>query len=141
MVDTAPTQSDPQRLRALEHANTIRLARAELKRQIAMGETSAAGVILDCPEAATRWTVGDLLMAQPRWGVMRCRKFLERNGIGELKPIGSLTQRQRELLAVELQRRGGRRAYDTRTAATASRQDAAVSIGTEAPSRRSFALA
>ena len=106
MEHIAP-HTEPQRLRALEHANTIRLARAELKRRIAGGDISAAEVILDCPAAAARWTVGDLLMAQRRWGVTRCRKFLERNGINELKPIAALTPRQRRLLATQLQARPG----------------------------------
>jgi hypothetical protein len=87
----------------LEQANAIRLARAGLKRRIAGGEVSAAEVILGCPEAANRWTVAELLMSQRRWGETRCRKFLERNGISEIKAIGALTVRQRELLASQLQ--------------------------------------
>ncbi len=102
MTETSQTQVDPQRLRALEHANAVRLARAELKRQIAEGEASAAEVILACPEAAQRWTVGELLMSQRRWGSTRCRKFLERNGLSEIKPIGALTERQRHVLAEQL---------------------------------------
>ncbi len=101
MTETAQSP-EPQRLRALEHANAIRLARAELKRRIATGEVSAAEVILGCPDAAQKWTVAELLMAQRRWGVTRCRKFLERNNISEVKPIGSLTERQRTLLASQL---------------------------------------
>ncbi len=93
---------EPQRLRALEHANAIRLARAELKRRIADGDTSAAAVILECPDAVRRWTVGELLMSQRRWGSTRCRKFLERNGVSEIKAIGALTERQRRLLAEQL---------------------------------------
>lgn len=103
MQENSQTKTEPQRLRALEHANQIRLARAELKRQITVGEVTAAEVILDCPDAARRWTVSELLMAQRRWGVTRCRKFLERNNISEIKPIGSLTERQRRLLATQLQ--------------------------------------
>jgi hypothetical protein len=103
MTDTAQSRSEPQRLRALEQANAIRLARAGLKRRIAVGEVSAAEVILGCPEAANRWTVAELLMSQRRWGETRCRKFLERNGISEIKAIGALTVRQRELLASQLQ--------------------------------------
>jgi hypothetical protein len=94
--------TEPQRLRALEHANAIRLARAELKRHIAEGEVSAADVILECPDAARRWTVSELLLSQRRWGSTRCRKFLERNGVSEIKLIGSLTERQRLLLAEQL---------------------------------------
>ena len=44
----------PQHMRALARANKVRLARAELKRQVAEGELSVADVILGCPwEAET----------------------------------------------------------------------------------------
>ena len=102
MPEYAQTPAEPQRLRALEQANQVRLARAELKRRIGEGDVSAAEVILSCPDAAQRWTVSELLMAQRRWGATRCRKFLERNGISEIKPIGSLTERQRLMLATQL---------------------------------------
>jgi hypothetical protein len=102
MTETAQMPMEPQRLRALEHANAVRLARAELKRKIADGEASAAEVILECPEAVRKWTVAELLMSQRRWGSTRCRKFLERNGVSEIKAIGALTDRQRHLLAEQL---------------------------------------
>jgi len=102
MRQTATKTSEPQRLRALERANEIRLARASIKRRIALGEVSAAEVILECPEAADTWPVGELLMSQRRWGAMRCRKFLARNQITETKSIGSLTDRQRRMLAGSL---------------------------------------
>jgi hypothetical protein len=102
MITSAPTRTEPQRLRALEQANAIRLARAELKRRVAVGDVSAAEIILECPDAARKWTVSELLMAQRRWGSTRCRKFLERNGVSEIKAIGTLTERQRKMLAREL---------------------------------------
>jgi hypothetical protein len=102
MTDTAPRTSEPQRLRALERANEIRLERAALKRRIAAGEVSAAEVILDPPKAAESWSVGDLLMSQRRWGTTRCRRFLARNSIIETKPIGTLTDRQKHVLADSL---------------------------------------
>lgn len=105
MMETAETPQEPQRLRALEHANAVRLARAELKRRIAEGEITAAEIILTCPYAARRWTVSELLVAQRRWGVTRCRKFLERNHISEIKQIGALTDRQRRMLAAQLESR------------------------------------
>ncbi len=103
MPEYAQTPAEPQRLKALEQANQVRLARAELKRRITDGDVSAAEVILSCPDGAQRWTVSELLRAQRRWGATRCRKFLERNGISEIKSIGSLTERQRQLLATQLQ--------------------------------------
>jgi hypothetical protein len=102
MTQTAMKTPEPQRLRALERANEIRLARAALKRSIALGQVSAAEVILDCPDAAFSWPVGELLISQRRWGSTRCRKFLSRNQIGETKPVGALTDRQRQVLAVSL---------------------------------------
>jgi hypothetical protein len=102
MMENALMTRQPQRLRALERANQIRLARAELKRRIAEGDISAAEVILDPPSAAISWEVSELLMSQRRWGSSRCRKFLLRNQISETKPVGALTERQRRLLADQL---------------------------------------
>jgi hypothetical protein len=102
MMENALMTRQPQRLRALERANEIRLARAELKRRIAEGDVSAAEVILDPPSAAISWEIGELLMSQRRWGSSRCRKFLLRNQISETKAVGALTDRQRRLLADQL---------------------------------------
>jgi hypothetical protein len=91
-----------QRLDALERANEIRRARAELKRQIGAGERSAAQVILECPEEVRTWPVEELLASRRGWGKVRVRKFLAGIGIREIKPIGELTVRQRRLLATQL---------------------------------------
>lgn len=106
MMESAVLTTAPQRLRALERANEVRLARADLKRRIAHNEVSAAEVILECPWEAENWPIGELLMSQRRWGVTKCRKFLSRNHIGEMKYVGTLTDRQRQVLAAELTRIG-----------------------------------
>ena len=72
-IATAPA---PQHMQALAQANKVRLARAELKRQVADGELSVADVVLDCPWEAESMTIADLLMSQHRWGRTRCRRFL-----------------------------------------------------------------
>lgn len=92
----------PQHMRALERANKVRLARAELKRGVAVGEIDVAGVILECRWEAQSMAVGDLLMSQRRWGQTRCRKFLAQIPMSEKKTIGSLTDRQRRTLAAML---------------------------------------
>jgi hypothetical protein len=102
MTENVGSAREPQRRQALERANQIRLARAALKRQIAMGAVSAAEVILDPPLEASSWAIGELLLSQRRWGSTRCRKFLLRNQITETKPVGHLTLRQRRLLAQQL---------------------------------------
>jgi hypothetical protein len=103
MRDAGAGAAGPQRLRALERANEIRLARAELKRLIAEGEVSVAEVLLDVPAHARSWAVGDLLMSQHRWGTSRCRKFLWKHHINETTHVGALTERQRRLLACQLE--------------------------------------
>src|SRR5438270_6268539 len=102
MTQTATVTSDPQREAALKRANEIRLARAALKRRIAMGGMSAAQVILDPPQEAMSWSVCELLTSQRRWGNQRCVKFLKRNDIPERKELGKLTSRQRAVLAAQL---------------------------------------
>ena len=99
---TATMTLEPQRMRALERANEVRLARARLKREIADGYTTAAQVIRELPPAAANWSVRELLMSQRRWGSIRSRKLLAELQIGELRPIGALTERQRRLLAGQL---------------------------------------
>jgi hypothetical protein len=92
----------PQHMRALERANQVRLARAELKRGVAVGEIDVAEVILECRWEAQSMAVGDLLMSQRRWGQTLCRKFLAQIPMSEKKTIGSLTDRQRRTLAAML---------------------------------------
>jgi hypothetical protein len=89
-------------MRALAQANRVRLARAELKRQVGEGECTAAEVVLACPWEAESMPIDDLLMSQRRWGRTRCRRFLQTIQIPESKTIGSLTQRQRLELATRL---------------------------------------
>jgi hypothetical protein len=94
--------ASPQYMRALERANKVRLARADLKRRVAIGDLHVAEVILECPWEAQSMAVADLLMSQRRWGQTRCRKFLSQVPMSEKKTIGSMTERQRHTLAALL---------------------------------------
>lgn len=98
----APFAPPPQHMLALQRANEVRLARAELKRRVAAGEIAAAQVILDCPWEAQSMAVADLLMSQRRWGQTRCRKFLLQIQMSEKKTVGSMTERQRRTLVAML---------------------------------------
>jgi hypothetical protein len=90
-------------MRALQRANEVRLARAELKRRVMEGETSAAAVILDSPWEVESMAVAELLMSQHRWGHTRARRFLAGVPMTETKTIGSMTERQRRTLAAMLE--------------------------------------
>lgn len=92
-----------QHMQALARANRVRLARAELKRQVADGELTASEVITACPWEAESMAVADLLASQRRWGRTRCRKFLASIPMSETKTIGSMTERQRRTLAALLE--------------------------------------
>ena len=89
-------------MRALAQANRVRLARAELKRQVADGELTVSDVVLNCPWEAESMAISDLLMSQHRWGRTRCRRFLSSIPMSETKTIGSMTVRQRNALAAML---------------------------------------
>ena len=104
MGDIATVDAAPQHLRALEQANRVRLARAELKRRVALQQTSVVDVILDCPWQAEGMSISDLLMSQRRWGRARCRRLLISLGIPENKQIGTFTERQRGAIVGGLSR-------------------------------------
>lgn len=116
----------PQHMRALERANQVRLARAELKRRVASGEIGVAEVILECPWEADSMAVSDLLMSQRRWGQTRCRKFLAQIPMSEQKTVGSMTERQRRTLAAMLTPSGSVTMDSSWLAAGAPRLDAAT---------------
>jgi hypothetical protein len=110
-MDATATAPAAQHMRALAQANRVRLARAELKRQVADGETSVADVVLSCPWEVESMTISDLLMSQHRWGRTRCRRFLASISMSETKTVGSMTDRQRRALAAVL---GGEPAFAVR---------------------------
>jgi hypothetical protein len=89
----------PQHMQALQRANLVRLARAELKRRIAVGEMTAGDVVSSNSWEVQTMAVAELLMSQRRWGHTRARRFLAGIPMAETKTIGSMTVRQRETLA------------------------------------------
>jgi hypothetical protein len=105
-AEARPTPG-PQHMQALQRANAVRLARADLKRRVADGELSAADVVLDSPWEAKSMTISDLLTSQCRWGSTRCRRFLQTVPMSEQKTIGSMTDRQRDALAGQLRSQTG----------------------------------
>jgi hypothetical protein len=101
-MTSATIAPGPQHLRALQRANEVRLARADLKRRVAEGELTASEVVLGSPWEAESMAIADLLMSQRRWGRTRSRRFLAQVPLSETKTIGSLTERQRMAVAAQL---------------------------------------
>jgi hypothetical protein len=88
-----------QRREALQQANLVREARAMLKRRIAAGEETAAEVVLSRRWELESMPLAALLTSQRGWGQERSSEFLKRLQIRESKTIGSMTERQRVLVA------------------------------------------
>lgn len=103
---TAPVilPRENQRHAALARANTIRLARAALKREIQAGEQRVVDVLADCPPEAQSMSLAELIGAQHRWGEARTLRVLRRAELSETKPVGHLTPRQRRALIACLER-------------------------------------
>jgi hypothetical protein len=102
MGDTAMPKAGQQHLRALESANRVRLARAALKRRIAVGALTVTEVVLGGAWEVHSMRINELLMSQKRWGQARCRRLLLSVGVPENKPVGTLTERQRRALVAAL---------------------------------------
>jgi hypothetical protein len=92
----------PQCLTALDRANDVRLARAQLKRRIRAGGLAVAEVLLTSPWQTRTMSVGELLMSQRGWGGVRARRLLLSLAVPENKQIGTLTERQRLAIAAVL---------------------------------------
>jgi hypothetical protein len=102
MTMTPPAPDGVQRLHALQRANSVRVARAAVKREIAAGGTSAAEAILSGAPEIQSMAVIDLLMSQRGWGRTRCRWLLMAIPLSENKMIGSMTDRQQDLVVTML---------------------------------------
>lgn len=109
MPAAATVVAAPQHMEALAHANRVRLARASLKRAILAGQADVVEVIRTCPWEVETMTVGELLRSQRRWGRARARKFLSSLALNENRQLGRLTERQRGVLAGELEAKAIRR--------------------------------
>lgn len=96
-----------QRMSALQRANAIRSARADLKRAMkAKGQlwsrVAAIGAITEPEWTEENWPVRELLVAIPYFGDARVKRIMRRSGVPETKPLGELTDRQRDALIAEL---------------------------------------
>ena len=104
----AVTNDQPQHMTALQQANAVRLARAQLCKDVSSGKLPLASA-LHHPAAQTM-PLAHLLAALPwrsnrRPGTARGRRYnreaeklLDQCGIGVTKVVGTLTARQRRML-------------------------------------------
>jgi hypothetical protein len=94
---------DP-RGRALTHANEVRVARAKLKQELREGTVCIGPILAAPPEHVSTAKVLDLLVAVPKVGPVKAARLLNKAGVGQMKTVGGLTNRQRAQLIELLHR-------------------------------------
>ena len=93
-----------QPMQALAHANEVRLRRAQLKREVRVGEARLSEVLggAEVSEWLAGEPIGRLLRSMHRFGTKRMTSLLQKHRISELRPVGGLTYRERRRLVVDL---------------------------------------
>jgi hypothetical protein len=98
---TAPDRTTAQRMDALDRANMIRSARAELKRDLKARRKHLVPLLTDPPGWLGSMKILDLLLATPKVGRVKANRVLSRARVSPSKTLGGLSQRQRlELVAL-----------------------------------------
>ena len=105
-IVVAPDRRE-QALRSLADANTVRLERARLHREIAAlpqadGLRRVADLIVDNPRCIGTARVSDVMRWAKRYGHQRAGRLLNEHRISHVREVRGLTDRQRRLLASEL---------------------------------------
>ena len=91
----APSRSLDQRMDALRRANDIRVKRAQLKKDLKLGQLRIDEILRDPPEYVSTAKVFDMLMAVPKFGRVKAARFLNQCRISQSKTVGGLSDRQR----------------------------------------------
>jgi hypothetical protein len=104
LATQTPARSLDQRKEALQRANEIRIARAQLKRDLKAGTASIGGILTDPPEWVLTAKVFDLLLAVPKCGRVKAGRILTVCRISSSKTVGGLSERQRAELVALLRR-------------------------------------
>lgn len=91
------------RMKALGHANRVRVHRAQAKAALKSGELPLRDFLSDLPDWAKGMQIATLLRSLPRWGPARAEKLCDFILIRPNKVLGKLTARQRENLIYEVE--------------------------------------
>ena len=91
----APLRSLDQRMDALKRANDVRVRRAKLKKDLKDGRVRIETILDDPPEYVSTAKVIDILMAVPKFGQVKAKRYLNQCRISESKTVGGLSDRQR----------------------------------------------
>ncbi|HHX29131.1 MAG: integration host factor, actinobacterial type [Bacillota bacterium] len=94
-----PSLTPAEKKKALEKAQTMRRARAELRAKLKKGEIKFADILSGKDDAVIqRMKVSYLLKSLPRVGKVKAEKIMEEVGIDESRRVQGLGKRQKEAL-------------------------------------------
>jgi hypothetical protein len=92
-----------QHMEALERANTVRLARAKLKRDIKAREVMVAEVLAgEIPDWLRTMRLEELCNAIPRYSWRHFQRLMQKNQARLTATVGDLTWRKRQAIAFDL---------------------------------------
>lgn len=97
-----PKLTPEQKKKALEKAQEMRRARAELRNKLKRGDISFAEILEKDDPVVGRMRVSYLLKSLPRIGKVKAEKIMEEVGIDESRRVQGLGKRQKEALLERL---------------------------------------
>ncbi|HHY34539.1 MAG TPA: integration host factor [Firmicutes bacterium] len=97
-----PKLTPEQKKKALEKAQEMRRARADLRNKLKRGDISFAEILEKDNPVIGRMRVSYLLRSLPRIGKVKAEKIMEEVGIDESRRVQGLGKRQKEALLERL---------------------------------------
>ncbi|HHY69830.1 MAG TPA: integration host factor, actinobacterial type [Bacillota bacterium] len=98
-----PELTQEERMAALEKAQDMRRARADLRAQLKKGEVTLEEVLNRDDPVVARMKVSYLLQSMPRVGKVKAEKIMKEIGINESRRVQGLGKRQRQALLAHFQ--------------------------------------
>ncbi len=93
-----PSLTPEEKKKALEKAQTMRKARAELRVQLKKGDVKFSEVVMREDPVIQRMKVSYLLKSLPRVGKVKADRIMDEVGIDESRRVQGLGKRQKEAL-------------------------------------------
>ncbi len=93
-----PSLTPDEKRKALEKAQAIRKARAELREQLKKGELKVEEILKRDDPVVARMKVSYLLRSLPRVGRVKAEKIMREVGINESRRVQGLGKRQKQAL-------------------------------------------
>lgn len=89
-----------QRREALRKADAIRIPRSRFKKDLKAGRMDVHNLLMNPPELIETMTLFDFVRATPKHATKKANKVIRKSGISASRPMGTLTEGERERLSM-----------------------------------------